>query len=148
MGTPQDARIGIYVALMATLQADATLAMLIGTRIYHAEAIQGAVRPYLIVGEATELPFNTMGPSAAPKWGSDCTVQIKAVVQGPSDFPGLQILSAVKSALEGRSLSVAGFGSAWVELESAPGVLRELVSGITVRHLPAIYRVRVHEAVA
>lgn len=156
MGTPQDARLVIYPALIVILVGDPPLGTMLaaaatpftGPGIYHAEAPQGALRPYLIVGEATEVPFNTMGPASSPKWGSDCSVMVKAVVQGSSDLPALAILNRVKALLEGTPLNVFGFGSAWCEFETAVPGNKELVGGIVVRHLPAIYRVRVHESVA
>jgi Protein of unknown function (DUF3168) len=150
MGTPQDARIPIQTAIMTVLKADAELVALVAPGpngspgIYFTEAPQGARKPYVVVGEASEIPFHTMGAT----WGSDVTVMTKAVIEGGSDYPGLQILSRIRALLEGAALVVPGFLSTICEFESSLPAEREMVSGIVVRHVPAIYRVKVHEAAA
>jgi hypothetical protein len=141
----------IYTAIVAKLKADATLTLLLasGAASVYNVAPAGAAFPYLEVGSGTEVEFNTMGPDGLSKWGANTTVQVSARSQSSgagSDLPVLTIMSRVKALLVGQPLTVAGYPSVAVSLDSVPGVFTEVVDSRSTRTQPLILRVQVHEA--
>lgn len=149
----------IYRALRALLVADATLTGLIaaapsglggGPGIYADGAVpQGAAFPYLTMGAGTQNPQHTMGDAgdtSAPRWGWNCTLQLKAVGQGQGEDQGLAIMDAVGKVLyEGRNLIVPGYTSAYCDEWNMQPTLIDTVAGVTTREWPAILRVLVHD---
>lgn len=140
----------VYAAIVAKLKADGTLLAMLPSAangIYNV-APAGAAFPYVEVGQGTEVEFNTMGPDGLTKWGADTTVQITGRSQSSgagSDLPLLNILSRVKALLVGQPLTVAGFPSAVVSLDSLPAMFTEVVDSKPTRTQALILRVRVHE---
>lgn len=140
----------VLTALVATLKADATLIALLagGAAGVYNVAPSGSAFPYVEVGSGTEVPFNTMGPDGLAKWGGNTTVQITARSQSSgagSDLPLLTIISRVKAVLVGQPLTVTGFPSVDVALETVAPVFTDVVDSRPTRTLPMILRVTVHE---
>jgi hypothetical protein len=131
----------VLTAVVAKLKADATLSAI---GIYNVVP-QGALRPYLVIDGATEVPFNTLGTPSMPKWGGDVTFQAK-VVSNQSDSEGLTILSRVKTVLDGQPLTMAGFPTVIVSFDSLQPSFTEIVAGSPVRHVPSVFRVQAHES--
>lgn len=141
----------VYAAIVAKLKGDATLIGLLaaGASSVYNVAPSTAAFPYVEVGNGTEVEFNAMGPDGLPKWGSNCTVQISARGQSTgagSDLPVLTIISRVKALLVGQPLSVNGFATSVVSLDSLPGIFTEVVDNRPTRTQPLIVRVQVDGA--
>jgi hypothetical protein len=156
---PSDvALVPIYVTVKALLAAHAPLTALIGTKtIGGAPAIydEGGVPqsatstagwlPYVTVGAGTQIGAHTFVAQSAARWGWNTTFQVKVVGQ-IAEAAGLAILSAVAAVLaQGRTLTVTGYPSAYVDDFSVQPTLTELVSGVQTRSWPAIVRVLVHD---
>jgi hypothetical protein len=153
---------GIYAAVRAELLLDAELEELLAPDkrdpelpgIYPEGAVPaGAVKPYLTIGAGTQIPDHRMGKPTDPKWGWDCTIQLKAVGTGAGEEENTAILDLVGRILyEGLDLEVVGggspgvaYGSAWCDEWSVQPTLVYVDAGITIRETPAILRVRVHD---
>lgn len=140
----------IYAAIVAKLKADVTLTGLLsdGASGVYNVAPSTAAFPYVEVGAGTEVELNTMGPDGLAKWGANCTVQISARSQSSgagSDLPVLTIISRVKALLVGQPLTVSGFASVNVSLDSLPAIFTEVVDNRPTRTQPLILRVQAHE---
>lgn len=144
----------IYATLKTLLSASAPLAGLLATKtlggtpaIYDEGAVpQGSAMPYLTIGAGTQVPFHTMGAPNDPRYGWNCTLQIKAVGQG-NEASGLAILSAVVGvAYDGRLLNLPGYGSSWCDEFTVQPTLVTTVAGVTTREWPGILRVICHDS--
>src|SRR5688572_23678811 len=144
----------VYVAIKAVLVAHAPLVAMLavksiggGPAIYDdgETAVQGAKLPYLTIGAGTQIPIHTMGPEGSSRYGWNCTLQIKAVSQGP-EATGLAIASEVAKALpDGKELTLTGYANAWAEEFTVQPTLIETIAGVTTRSVPAIVRVKCHD---
>ncbi len=143
----------IIEAQRALLVADATLVGLLapyaagfgtGPGMYNEGGVPPkAAFPYLTVGAATEVPFDTMGPTNAR--GSQCTIQWKAFSAKMRDDEVYTIAGHVKRILDECVLTISGYGSTDCHFDFVPDLLQELVGGVTIRQLPMIFRVYVHQ---
>lgn len=151
----------LYAALKALMAGSAPLTALLSTKpappapaatpaIYDEGSVpQGATMPYLTIGAGTQEPWHTMGESSMLRYGWNCTYQIKVVAQGntsASEASGLAILSKVALLLvDGKALSLAGYGSSWVEEFTVQPTIITTLAGVTTREWPAIQRAYVHD---
>ena len=137
----------VLKALRQVLLADAGLVARLGARVF-AEAAVPASAPtsgeYLTLGPFTEVPRNTMGSGA--KWGSELTVPMKVVSYSLDVAPAYTLLGQIIALLDGQSIPVEGYRTAWVQLEMVQDPYTELVAGVEVHHFPALFRVHVHES--
>lgn len=146
----------VLTAVRAVLVADATLAATLATApaalgggpaIYAEDAVpQGATFPYLTLGAPTEIPWNTMGTKDLPKWGSQATFQVKALSKETADDGNYTRIARVKTLLDGETLTVPGYASAWTEFETAAAPFTEIVGGVVIRQFPVIFRALVHQS--
>jgi hypothetical protein len=144
----------VLQALRAALVADGTLTALLapfapgfgtGAGVYSENGVPPkAAFPYLTVGAPTEVRFDTMGDGNAR--GSNCTIQVKAFSAKMRDDEALAIMAEVKRVLDEADLSVSGYGSAVCEFDIVPDLFVEVVGGVTIRQLPMIFRVYVHQS--
>jgi len=143
----------IQTAIVAKLKGDATViaALVVPTiRPNGADGVYNtapALAPFrfLTVGKGTEQSEHTMGPDNQPKWGANCTVEIAARGQDSSDLPLLQLASRIVTLFDGQLLTVVGYPSVVVSVESVPAIFDELVDNRETRTQPLILRVIVHE---
>lgn len=145
---------GILAAFRSALVADATLTAKLavfaagfgtGPGIYSESGVPPkAGFPYLTIGAPTEMPFDTMGDAAAR--GSTCTIQVKALSARMHDDEALAIMGDVKRILDEADLPIAGYGSVQIQCELVPDLFVEVVRDVTIRHLPMIFRVYVHQS--
>jgi hypothetical protein len=153
---------GIYAALREELLLDADLEDLLAPDkrdpslpgMYPEGAVPaGAGKPYLTIGSGTQIPNHTMGKHTDPRWGWDCTIQIKAVGTAAGEEENTAILDLVGRILyEGLELDVpAGgspgvlYGNAWCDEWTVQPTLVYVDAGTTIRETPAIIRVRAHD---
>lgn len=158
----EDVREKVYTAIKALLVGDAAVTALLATKVIGGTpavydegepAVQGAKYPYVTVGAGTQVPEHTFGAHGTPKYGWNCTVQIKAVSQGRSPAgafipgnPESVILSGVAGVLyEGRDLTLDGYSEAYCEEFTIPATLIEIIAGVTTRSAAGILRVRCHD---
>ncbi len=145
----------VLAAVRAVLVADSTLGSTLATipasygggpAIWAENAVpQASAFPYLTLGAPTEVPWNTMGPADLPKWGSITTFQVKALSKEMGDDGNYARIGLVKTALDGLILTVPGYGSAFCEFDSMATPYTEVLGGVVIRQLPAIFRVLVHQ---
>jgi hypothetical protein len=158
----EDVREKVYTAIKALLIGESALTALLATKVIGGTpavydegepAVQGAKYPYVTVGAGTQIPEHTFGAHGTPKYGWNCTVQIKAVSQRRSPAgtylsgnPESVILSGVAGVLtEGRDLTLAGYSEAYCEEFTIPTTLYELVAGVPTWSAAAVIRVRCHD---
>lgn len=125
-----------------------------GPAIYNdGDVPQGATLPYLTLGAWTQVGSHSFTPNAGSPdvtgYGWNCTGQFTVVGQKSAtwDEPALMaVMSHVFAALpHGMPLSVAGYGSGWVDEFTLQPTLKELINGVTTFRVPAILRVYVHD---
>ena len=155
------ALVPIYSTLKALMVAYAPLTALLaakpaaaggGPAVYDEGGVPQTVTstatsmPYVTIGAGTQNPFHTMGGPSAPKYGWNCTLQIK-VVGTSQESAGLNIMSKVAELFyHGRELNVSGYNSAWCdEFSVVPTLVTTGAIGV-VREFPAILRVIVHDS--
>jgi hypothetical protein len=153
---PHEAVLGkIYTSVKALLAAHAPLTALLATKpvgsgaaIYDDGAVpQAATMPYLTIGAGVQLPWNTMGETGMPRYGWECSFQVKGTAQ-ISETNGMNLMTQVAAALpDGKELSIAGYGSGWVEQFTLQPTLITLVAGVATREWPAILRAYVHDTI-
>jgi hypothetical protein len=134
-------------AILAVLRADNTLAAQVSTRIYpntQGDVPQRPTFPYVSVESGDELPFNTMGPVNAAKWGSTATVQVRVASQTRSEVQVRNILAIVKAALDGVELVITGYGHA-IPLFQRLAPLTNEEAGVVTREWVADFDVTVHQ---
>lgn len=153
---------GIYAAVRTLLLADAALAPLLAPdvrdpdipAIYPEGAVPaGAARPYLTMGAGTQVPSHRMGDPDDPRYGWDCTIQLKAVGHAQGEEQNVMILDAVGLALrDGTELTVQAGGSpgvpystAWCDDWIVQPTIITIDGGITIRETPAILRVKAYD---
>lgn len=145
----------VIEAMREVLVADTTLTAMLavfapgfgtGPGIYSENGVPPkAGFPYLTIGAATEIPFNTMG-TGGESGGSECTIQVKAFSAKMRDDEANSIMDRVHSDLDDAALSVYDYPSACCEFESSPGIFVENLGGVLIRQYPVIYRVYVHQS--
>jgi hypothetical protein len=101
--------------------------------------------PYVLVEGSEERPVNTLGPPNLPKWGGSARVNVRVVSQSRGDQEAFTILDAIKRALDGQPITVAGYQSAGISFEHVT-VLKDTVNGVTTRELVAEFDVTVHQS--
>jgi hypothetical protein len=147
----------IDTAIRALLVADATVVSRLATKptargggpaIYtDGDVPSGATFPYLTIGAWTQIPSHNLSPDTTG-YGWNCTGQLKAVgqlSQSNNETTLLNLMSAVYAALpQGRSLTVSGYGSGWVDEMTLQPSLKTTLAGVVTIEVPAIVRVFVH----
>jgi hypothetical protein len=143
--------VALYVlpAVIGWLTADSALADVLSTSPSGGPAIYndvptGATYPYLVVGDATEIPFYTLGGKTG-SWGGRVTLSIRAVSRYRGDKEANEIVNAVKRCLDDAPLVVSGFPSVFVQFESA-NFYQEVAGGVTTRFGASLYSVTAHES--
>jgi hypothetical protein len=147
----------IDTAIRALLVAHAPLVALLATKptargggaaIYtDGDVPSGATFPYLTIGAWTQIRAHNFSPGT-DGYGWNCTGQLKAVGQlsgSSSETTLLTLMSAVYAALpQGRSLTVSGYGSGWIDEATLQPSLKTTLAGVVTIEVPAIVRVFVH----
>jgi hypothetical protein len=147
----------IDTAVRALLTADATVVARLSTRptargggpaIYtDGDVPSGATFPYLTIGAWTQIRSHNFSPGT-DGYGWNCTGQLKAVGQisgSSSETTLLNLMSAIYAALpQGRSLTVSGYSSGWVDEMTLQPSLKTTLAGVVTIEVPAIVRVFVH----
>ena len=103
--------------------------------------------PYVRVGDEarSETPFDAFGGVDAKKWGSVCHVPIRVVSRFRGNAEATGIMSAIKTALDGRPLEVDGYGSVIVQCVGTTAVPGELVAGVKTRELVSDFEITVSQ---
>ena len=114
--------------------------------VHEGQAAQLAPKPYVIVGGNTsENPLHTLGPATGAKFGATVTVPIRLVTQYPTtERQTYAMFEALKSALDGQKIAIAGFGRVLVECGFGQ-LLTDTVNGVATRELVAPFDVTVHQ---
>lgn len=126
----------VQQGLYAVLAGDAALGALV--QGVFDRVPEGQAYPYVEIGEATEVPFRTLGRA-----GSDATITLHVWSRAGGFRETKQILSRLHELLDGKQL-VAGMRSTVLMLLDDTRTLRDS-DGLT-RHGIARYRVVTQEA--
>lgn len=125
--------IDIQTAIFNKLKADNTLMSMIKGVFDDVDEDQGF--PYVVIGEATENPFNTFG-----KNGKESTITIHIW----SDYKGfkeaLDILKQLNSLLDDANFTMSDHNLVLIQYDNAQTIRDE-----DLRHVPVTYRVIVQE---
>jgi hypothetical protein len=123
---------GLQQAVYARLSGDATLTSTLGADVYD-ETPQDAAYPYVVIGEDTELPDDTMGVT-----GRSMTLVLHYWSQYPGAREVKQVHARVDALLDRWTPTVAGWSLTETQFEFFE-IVRD-PDGIT-RHGIARYRV-------
>ncbi len=138
----------VQAALFARLTADGTVTPLV-TGVFDAVP-QGQTVPYVVIGEATEIPNRSFGNN-----GHELTVTLHGYDQDGVTFKGqaargfkrlLAIMNAVIVSLESMSSGVTGFALVTVNYEFGQPIREEDDTGGVYRHMPTRFRVVLEDA--
>lgn len=102
---------------------------------------EGTARPYVLVMNASEQPWNTMGA-----WGSELMQEVHAYSDYEGDLVTAQILEEVVRALDHRLFPVPGYVLTSCQFEQILNLEPVVERGITSRHRVGMFRVRVQES--
>ena len=128
----------IVTAVVAALEADAAVRALVPPERIGNEIPSGTARPYVLVDVETEHDDD-----AVSLGGVDAVVSVTVVSDYRGSYEIGQIASAVRAALDARTLVIEGFrDEADVTYEQALGEIRETIAGVTVRRRPLWFRIR------
>jgi hypothetical protein len=136
----------IQTAVAAVLVGDATLITLVGgvDRIRGFEPEEPPAK-FIVVGNATEQTWNTLGGSDAGfGWDDTLTIHIYSYQKGDTEV--LAMLSRVTALLNFATLVVSGYNTVICEYgDKITKVLVETKDKQERRHIPAIFSFKVHE---
>jgi hypothetical protein len=125
------------------LTGDATLAPLVGTRVYNGIAPAGATFPYVVM-QLLSGGNDLMGVGPTRIW-ADMLWLIKAVTKGSSTGPLEPIANRIDALLHAASGTVSG-GVVHICVRERPFELPTVENGVSYVQLGAEYRVKVSEA--
>ncbi len=123
-------------AVYARLNGDTTLVTTLGASVYD-DTPDKSNYPYVVIGECTEVPNDTMGTT-----GRDMTLTIHAWSQKPGKKQVKDILSRIDQLLDRWTPTVVGWNSVQMLFEFSESFRDE--DGIT-RHGVARYRTHNHQ---
>lgn len=136
----------IQQAIATLLAADATLMALVSDVVNDIPARSGPLAldyPYVFISHAVETPWHTFGTATTGKgWNVVLRLHIYSRYEG--DKEALDILERLVTLLDFQSVTVTGYGTVLVEYIQGR-VLVEDIDKIETRHIPAEFRVRVHQ---
>jgi len=136
-GAAQSALEPILTATYGALNTSAVTAL---APVYN-HVPQGTARPYLVIENPTEVPWNTMG-----EFGKDVTVQLHAVSEAFGDQEALRILNAAILVLDYSKPAISSHQCVSFKYEHGSSYKEELVGGVIVRHHIALMRVFVAQS--
>lgn len=132
-GTPQW---GLQAAVFTRLKNDAALTTTLGAAVYD-DVPDGAAFPYVVIGDATEAPNDTMG-----RTGRDITITVHSWSRYKGQKQIKQLQNRVDELLDRWTPTVAGWNTTKM-LHEFYETFRD-PDGIT-RHGVSRYRIHVHQ---
>jgi hypothetical protein len=136
----------VHAAILARLRASAALLAVVPVARITDQPAATTMMPYVLVEMGDETPFNTMGGTVdSPKFGGVVGVRVRVVSQFRGDSEAALILDLVKSELDGRDLTVAGYPTAIVAFERAD-LLKDTVGSVVTRELVGTFSVTAHQS--
>lgn len=145
MATPTSALRGVTAAIVTLVDADATFATRCAGGIVNHEA-EGQTYPFVLASGAkgsVERPWNTFGGRTVGN-GRDLIIRLHVYSRYKGDREALLILERLVELLDHETVSVTGYSTVIVEYLQGP-VMVEAKDKLETRHIPAEFRVRVHE---
>lgn len=129
--------------ILARLKAFAGLTALVPADRIVDDVVARPVMPYVYVESGSEAAFNTMGLDGLT-WGSDATVQVRAVSQYRGDQQIADIMHQVRAALDGYKFTPTGYLPTIVTFETGT-MLKDTIAGVVTREFVAEFAVTVHQ---
>lgn len=126
----------VYEWIYSTLAADATVASLVGARIYAGAAPQDAALPVVIFNH---MAGNDLVGVGTARVLNNSLYQVKGVTKGRSHAVGQQIADAIDAALHGQNVSADGIRVGCVREQAI--VYGQSDNGEEFRHAGGIYRI-------
>jgi hypothetical protein len=129
----------IQAAIYSRLHGDSTLlalAPVVG------DVNEDQAYPYVLISNATEVPWDTMGGSTTG-FGWNATMVVHILSRYAGDLEALNILNRVSTLLNHYALTVSGYTTVICESEDAK-MLLEYPNKVEQRHVVARFRIRVH----
>lgn len=124
-------------SIYARLQGTAITSLLSGTTaIYHMQAIEGAVLPYIVFSTASEVDLND-----TPNRVKNNLVSIRAY-SGVSAAQAGSIDNAIDTAFHLSPLNVSGWTNTWMAREQGIELVENQPSGKKIYSMGADYRAR------
>lgn len=96
---------------------------------------QGTLRPYTVLENFTEVPWNTMH-----EFGKTCTFQLHVVSEAEGDQEAFSILSAAIGVLDYSKPTVTNHRTVQVKYEGLHHWSEEAIEGVKVRHAVGFFR--------
>lgn len=132
-------------AVLAALQAAVTVTAQVPADRIVDEVPSRPTYPLIVVEDAGEDPFNTLGAPDAAAFGSTARVGVRVLSQYRGDTEIHAIQSAVRGALDGLSITVPGFPTDVLTFDTASPVFKATANLIVTREQVAIYALTVHQ---
>jgi hypothetical protein len=136
----------IQAAVWSVLSGDATLAALAPVTN---DATEDQTYPFIQIANATAVPWNTLGGTDR-NFGWLCTISVHGYSRYEGDNEILTFMQRVIALLNFATLTVTGYATVICELDPDHSpmpakVLIEYPQKVERRHMPVIFRIRVHE---
>lgn len=96
---------------------------------------QGTARPYTVMENFTEAPYNTMH-----EFGKTCTFQLHIISEAQGDQEAFNILSAAIGALDYTKPAVTNHRVMQLKYEGEHHWSEEAIAGVKVRHVVGFFR--------
>ena len=135
----------LATAVLTALRAAATVTAQVPSDRIVDEVPARPLYPLIVVEDAGEDPFNTLGAPDAAAFGSTARVGVRVVSQSRSDAEIHAVHSAVRGVLDGLAVSVPGFPSDLLTFDTASPVFKATVNLIVTREQVATYALTVHQ---
>jgi hypothetical protein len=128
-------------AIYSRLSGDSTLGALVEGVV--GDAAAGQAYPYVLITNALGDPWNTLGGTSTGR-GYEYRISVHVYSQYEGDKEAQEIRDRVIELLNHYDLSVSGFSTVICEYLSDRLFLKD-IEKIQTRHLPIIFRVRIHQ---
>ncbi len=142
MATPTSAVRSVEAAIVALVSVDSTFTTRCPGGLVNQEA-EGQVYPFTLVSLPDERPWNTFGGRTVGN-GRNQIIRLHVYSRYKGDREALLILERLIELLDHATLTVSGYGTVICEYLRGR-VLVEDKDKLETRHIPAEFRVRVHE---
>ena len=133
----------VQQALYAALVADVSFMALVSG--VHDAVPRRAAKPYVTMGESTEIPYNTFG-----KIGHEDTVTLHVYTEddgaASGKAAGLAIVERLLAVLDGARLVVQGHDTVLCNFEFTNTIEQSDDAGLTYRNFPVRFRIVTQDA--
>ena len=138
LGTAQSALVPIATAIYGALTGSTGFT---GLAPLFNDVPEGQGRPYVVIENFTEAPWNTMH-----EYGKSCTFQLHVVSEAKGDQEAFNILNAGIGVLDYKKFNVTNHQMVQCKYEGMHHWSEEAIAGVKVRHAVGLFRVDVTQS--